>query len=93
MGAVTTEPGPCTTGLAGRGSGLGPGHQELEDNEQTLPWSLQKDPALRHFSAFLGWNPWRVEVPKRGVKSELQLLAYTTATATPDPGHICDLCR
>ena len=25
------------------------------------------------------------EIPKLGVKAELQLLAYTTATATPDP--------
>ena len=25
-----------------------------------------------------------------GVKSELQLPAYTIATATPDPSHICD---
>ena len=26
-----------------------------------------------------------------GVKLELQLLAYATATAMPDPSHICDL--
>ena len=32
-----------------------------------------------------------MEVPRLGVKSELRLLAYTTATATPDPSHICDL--
>ena len=31
-----------------------------------------------------------MEVPRLGVKSELQLLAYTTAT-TPDPSHICEL--
>ena len=30
-----------------------------------------------------------MEVPRLGVKSELQLPAY--ATATPDPSHICDL--
>ena len=30
-----------------------------------------------------------MEVPGLGVKLELQLLAYTTAT--PDPSHICDL--
>ena len=29
--------------------------------------------------------------PRLGVKSELQLLAYATPTATPDPSHICDL--
>ena len=27
----------------------------------------------------------------KGVQSEPQLLAYTTATATPDPGPICGL--
>ena len=32
-----------------------------------------------------------MEVPRRGVESELQLPAYPTATATPDPSHICKL--
>ena len=32
-----------------------------------------------------------MEVPRLGVKSELQQLTYTRATATPDPSHICDL--
>ena len=31
-----------------------------------------------------------MEVPGLGVKSELQLPAYTTARATPDPSHICN---
>lgn len=31
-----------------------------------------------------------VEVPGLGVKSELQLQAYTTVEATPDPSHLCD---
>ena len=30
-------------------------------------------------------------VPRLGVQSELQLLAYTTATATPDASCICNL--
>ena len=34
-----------------------------------------------------------MEVPRLGVESELQLPAYTTATATPDRRHICDLCH
>ena len=29
---------------------------------------------------FLGLHPWHMEVPRLGVKSELQLPAYTTAT-------------
>ena len=32
-----------------------------------------------------------MEVPSLGVELELQLLAYTTATATPDLSRICDL--
>ena len=32
-----------------------------------------------------------MEIPRLGVQPELQLPAYTTATATSDPSHICDL--
>ena len=39
---------------------------------------------------FIGPFLWYMEVPKLGVESELQLLAYTTATATWDPSSICD---
>ena len=39
---------------------------------------------------FLGPHPRHVGVPRLRV-SELQLLAYTTATAMLDPSHICDL--
>ena len=34
-----------------------------------------------------------MEVPRLGVESELQLPAYTTATARPDPSRICGLPR
>ena len=33
-----------------------------------------------------------MDVPRLAVKTELQLPAYATATASPDPSHICDLC-
>ena len=36
---------------------------------------------------------WHVEVHRLGVKSELQFLAYTTATATQDLSSICNLHR
>ena len=39
----------------------------------------------------LGSHPQHMEVPRLGVESELQLLAYTTATATWDPSYIFDL--
>ena len=32
-----------------------------------------------------------MEVPRLGIELELQLLAYATATAMPDPCHICYL--
>ena len=34
-----------------------------------------------------------MEAPRVGVKLELQLLAYATATATQDPSHVCSLCH
>ena len=41
------------------------------------------------FFCFLGPHPWHMEVPRLRVESELQLLAY--ATATSDPSRICSL--
>ena len=43
------------------------------------------------FSFFLGPYPWHMEVPRLGVELELQLPAYTTATATLDLSHNCNL--
>ena len=37
------------------------------------------------FFSFLGAHLQHMEVPGLGAESELQLQAYTTATATPDP--------
>ena len=46
----------------------------------------------RHFFFFVYLGPqlWHMEVPRLGVKSESQLLAYTTTTATPDLSHVCN---
>ena len=43
------------------------------------------------FCFFLGQHPWHMEVPRLGVESELQLLAYTTDTATQDLSCVCNL--
>ena len=43
------------------------------------------------FSGFLEPHWWHMEVPRLGVESELQLQAYTTATATRAPSRICKL--
>ena len=40
---------------------------------------------------FLGPYLQHMEVPRLGVESELQLSAYTTATATQDPSQVCSL--
>ena len=40
---------------------------------------------------FLGLHLHHMEVPRLGVESELQLAAYTTATATLGLSHICNL--
>jgi len=42
---------------------------------------------------FLGLHPQHMELPRLGVHLELQLLAYTTTTAVPDPSCVCDLHR
>ena len=44
------------------------------------------------FFSFLGLHLQHKEVPRLGVKLELQLPACATAIATQDPNHICDLC-
>ena len=38
----------------------------------------------------LGPSPQHMEVPRLPVESELQLLTYATAIATPNLSHICD---
>ena len=43
------------------------------------------------FFVFLGPHLQHMEVPRPGVELELQLPAYTTATTTQDPSHICNL--
>ena len=48
--------------------------------------------ALFLFSfVFSGWRPWLMDIRRLGVESELQLPAYTTATATQDLCHTCNL--
>ena len=46
--------------------------------------------AFKIFFFFLGLYPWHMEIPKLGVESELQLLAYATARAMADLSHVCD---
>ena len=45
----------------------------------------------KYFFSFLGPQSLHMEVPRPGVKLELQLSAYTTAKATWDPSLIGNL--
>ena len=40
---------------------------------------------------FIEPHPQHMEVPRLGAESELHLPAYSTATGTRDPCHLCDL--
>ena len=44
-----------------------------------------------YFFVFSGLFLQHMEIPRLGVKSELQLPAYTTVTATQDLSGVCDL--
>ena len=44
-----------------------------------------------YFFVFLGPHLQHMGVPRLGVRSELQLPACATATATLDLSHVCDL--
>ena len=56
-------------------------------------WSTKFQSLFLSFFLFFfkGLHLQDMEVPRLGVKWELQLLAYTTATETWDPSHVCDL--
>ena len=57
----------------------------LVDQEYHLLWDSF------FFFFFKGPHLWHMDVSRLGVKSELQLPAYTAATATQDLSHIYDL--
>ena len=52
---------------------------------------LRRNSFFFSFLFFLGLHPWHMEVPRLVVELELQRPAYTTATATQDPSHVCEL--
>ena len=66
--------------------------QTLQGHPQSLyPVSQTLISFSFFFFIFLLSHPWHMEVPGLGVKSELQLPAYTTATAPPDLSSVCNL--
>ena len=61
------------------------------DNVRSDPNLLSHQGTPQNFVCFLGPHLQHMEVPRLGVELELQLLTYTTATATCDLNHVCDL--
>ena len=55
------------------------------------PQAKEKSFSLYLFIVFLGPHLRHMEVPRLGVKLELQLPPYATATATGDLSGVCDL--
>ena len=62
-----------------------------KEKKKYISLSFGEKPKWKSIFFFLGPHLWHMEVPALGVESELQLPDYTTATATWDPSHICDL--
>ena len=60
-------------------------------SEHSKEWATFKKTELGQI--FLGPRRQPKKVPRLGVKSELQVSVYTTATATLEPSHICNLHR
>ena len=59
---------------------------------QAIVWGTLSKYIQHLFFSFLGLHLRRMmEVPRLGVESEVQLLAYTTSIASPDLSRICDL--
>ena len=50
-----------------------------------------QDTVFFFFLIFWGPHLWQMEIPRLGVELELELLAYTTATATRDSSLLCNL--
>ena len=83
----------CTCGMwKFPGQGSNPRHSsdlgQYSDNTRSLTQCTTRE-LLLFFFVFLG--QYYMEVPRLGVKSELQLLAYTTTTTMPDQSHVCNL--
>ena len=57
--------------------------KELQENSNHIDFFLP-------IFSFSGLHPQHREAPRLGVESEMQLLAYTTATAMQDPSCLCN---
>ena len=74
-----SEASSCSTEIKGNQAQMMPPGQFGEVPVRFFWWAGE-GPHLQH-----------MEVPGLGVELELQLLAYATASATPEPSRVCDL--
>ena len=81
--------------LPGQGLKYSSTQSHSSDNARCLIYwatrGLHKYFAMIFIFCFSGSHLWHMEVSKPGVKLELKLLAYTTATATQDPSRIFNI--
>ena len=78
--------------------GLQAATRRSEEARKDSSWEPSRDPFslilfVCLFIFFLGPLPQHMEIPRLGVELELQLPAYTRATAMWDLCHVCDLHR
>ena len=64
----------------------------MSDNAVSHNFNINESTTYIYFFLFffLGLHLLHTEVPKLGVESVLQLPAYVTPTATPDPSPTCE---
>ena len=62
-------------------------------NASCIKSDLAKSFFFSPFLFFLWLHLGHIEVPRLGVKSELQRQVYATAMATLDPSQICNVCH
>ena len=92
-GSQALEGAPTPDGMLSALSGYWhvPRHS-MQPHASLLLHVLFSLPGTPFFSfCILGLHLQDMEVPRLGVKSDLQPPAYTTATATWDPSHVYDL--
>ena len=65
--------------------------ENISRRRKPSKWCLKRVIASFFFFFFPGPCVWHMEFPRLGVKLELQLPAYITATATLDPSWVFDL--
>ena len=62
----------------------------LNDFSSKYFWFILRTLVMQFFFFFFGLHSQHMQVPRLGAESELQLLAYATATAMQHLSRVCD---